>query len=63
MLQRAFTDEQQRTILRDDAEQQARTLIARELNAVRALAEELLNRGALCGCEAEQIIRRHLGTG
>src|SRR5438874_11573500 len=52
MLQKAFTDEQQRAIVRDEAEQHARTLIVRESNAVRVLARELLDRGTLCGCEA-----------
>ena len=63
MLQKAFTDEQQRAIVRVEAEQQASTLIRRESNAVRVLAKELLDHGALCGCEAEQIIREHLGSG
>jgi hypothetical protein len=62
MLRKAFADEQQRTIVHDEAEQQACTLIKRELGAVRTLAKELLNRGALCGCEAEQIIREHLSS-
>jgi hypothetical protein len=63
MLQKAFTDEQQSTIVRDEAEQQACTLITRESDALRALAKELLDRGALCGCDAEQIIRGHLRSG
>jgi hypothetical protein len=63
MLQKAFTDEQQRTIVRDEAERQVHTLIARESTAVRALARELMDRGALCGCEAEEIIRGHMGSG
>src|SRR5208282_233179 len=62
MLQKAFTDEQQRTIVYDKAEQQADTLIKCESNAVRALAKELLDRGALWGCEAEQITRKHLSS-
>jgi len=61
-LQKAFTDEQQCTIVYDEAEQQAYSLIKRESNAVRSLAKELLDRGALCGCEAEQIIREHLSS-
>ena len=60
MLQKAFADERQRTIVRGEAEQQAYTLISRESNAVRAVARELSDRGALCGCEAERITREHL---
>jgi hypothetical protein len=60
MLQKAFTDEQQRTIVRGEAEQQAYTLISRESNAVRTVARELLDRGALCGRDAERIAREHL---
>jgi hypothetical protein len=63
MLQKAFTtDEQQRTIVYGEAEQQAYGLIRRESNAVQSLAKELLDRGALCGCEAEQIVREHLSS-
>jgi hypothetical protein len=62
-LQKAFTtDERQRTIVYDEAEQQACSLIKRESDAVRSLAKELLDRGALCGCEAERIIREHLSS-
>jgi hypothetical protein len=61
-LQKAFTDERQHTIVYDEAEQQAYSLIKRESDAVRSLAKELLDRGALCGCEAEQIIREHLSS-
>jgi hypothetical protein len=63
LLQKAFPDEQQRKILQDEAEQQAHSLVKRESNTVLALAKELMDRGALCGCEAEQIIREHLGSG
>ncbi len=62
MLRKAFTDEQQRTIVHDEAEGQAYALIKRESNAIRALAKGLLDRGALCGCEAEQVIREHLNS-
>jgi hypothetical protein len=60
LLQKAFTNEEQRKCLGDQAQQKANELIKRESKAIQKLASELLVRGVLDGPEAEQIIRNNL---